>query len=49
MDEESWVVADPLPDDVFTPEPESLWSTVLRRQGREFSMLALMPDDPSLN
>jgi putative transcriptional regulator len=45
----SWIVEPALPDDVFTLEPEQLWSDVLRRKGGPFGVLALMPPDPSLN
>src|SRR6266545_1581655 len=38
-----------LEDDVFNPDPERLWSEVLRRKGREYDLLRLMPPDPSLN
>jgi putative transcriptional regulator len=38
-----------LPDDVFTPEPERLWSDVLERKGGEYALVARMPLDPSLN
>jgi putative transcriptional regulator len=34
---------------VFTSNPYDLWSVVLRRKGGPFSVLALMPPDPSLN
>ena len=37
------------PDDVFHPEPGRLWADVLRRKGRDFDMLRLMPDDPAMN
>jgi putative transcriptional regulator len=47
--EDAWLVEDVLPEDVFTDEPARLWSTVLRRMGSDYAMLALMPDDPSLN
>jgi len=49
LEEEAWLLEEPLPGDVFTDDPERLWSTVVRRKGRDFAMLALMPDDPSLN
>jgi putative transcriptional regulator len=49
LEEGSWIVEPALVDDVFTDEPESLWSTVLRRKGGPFGMLALMPPDPSQN
>ena len=45
----AWVVEPALPDDVFTTEPERLWSAVLRRKGGHFKVLALMPWDPALN
>lgn len=47
--EESWILEPALPEDVFTDEPEHLWSTVLRRKGGPFAVLALMPPDPSQN
>jgi putative transcriptional regulator len=46
---ESWIVLEAEPDDVFAPEPEELWSDVLRRQGGALAVLATMPPDPSLN
>jgi len=47
--EGSWIVEPAHPDDVFTPDPEGLWSDVLRRKGGPYGVLALMPPDPSLN
>jgi putative transcriptional regulator len=49
LEEGSWIVEPALPDDVFTVEPEELWSEVLRRKGGPYTVLALMPLDPSLN
>lgn len=53
LDEElaegSWIIEPALPEDVFTAEPDELWSDVLRRKGGPFGVLALMPVDPSLN
>jgi len=49
LEEGSWIVEPALPEDVFTPEPEGLWSDVLRRKGGPFGILAMMPPDPSLN
>jgi putative transcriptional regulator len=49
LEEGSWIVEPAQPDDVFTEEPDDLWATVLRRKGGPFSLLALMPYDPSLN
>jgi putative transcriptional regulator len=49
LEEGSWIIEPALPDDVFTTDPEGLWSTVLRRKGGPFSVLATMPPDPSQN
>jgi putative transcriptional regulator len=49
LEEGSWIVEPALPEDVFTAEPDTLWSDVLRRKGGPFGVLALMPPDPSLN
>ena len=47
--EESWIIGEALSDDVFTDDPDGLWSAVLRRKGGPFAVLALMPPDPSAN
>lgn len=47
--EESWIVEAPQRDELFSADPEHLWSAVLRRMGREFALLSTMPPDPSLN
>lgn len=49
LQEGSWIVEPAAADDVFTSDPEELWSEVLRRKGGPFGVLALMPPDPSLN
>jgi len=49
LEEGSWIVEPALTEDVFTPDPDALWSDVLRRKGGPFRVLALMPPDPSLN
>jgi len=49
LEEGSWIVEPALAEDVFTADPEELWSDVLRRKGGPFGVLALMPPDPSLN
>jgi putative transcriptional regulator len=49
LDEGSWIVEPAVPDDVFTNEPDELWSDVLRRKGGPFGVLSLMPPEPSLN
>ena len=49
LDEGSWIIEPALAEDVFTDEPEALWSSVLRRKGGPFRVLAAMPPDPSQN
>ena len=49
LDEDSWVTVPALPGDVFHEEPIRLWDDVLRRLGRGYDMLRLMPRDPSMN
>jgi putative transcriptional regulator len=49
LEEESWLVLPAEPDDLFSDDPEGLWSSVLRRQGGPYALLSLMPPDPSLN
>ncbi len=49
LEEESWLVLPPEPDDLFSSDPDGLWSAVLRRQGGPYALLSLMPPDPSLN
>ena len=48
LDEPSWIVGDPIAEDVFG-EGGDLWATVLRRMGGAFAFVATMPEDPSLN
>jgi putative transcriptional regulator len=47
--EESWIVEPPRREEIFTDDPETLWSAVLRRKGSQFALLATMPPDPSMN
>jgi putative transcriptional regulator len=47
--EGSWIVEPAIPEDVFTEDPDGLWSAVLRRKGGPFSVLASMPPDPNRN
>jgi putative transcriptional regulator len=47
--EGSWIVEPAIPEDVFTDDPDGLWSAVLRRKGGPFSVLASMPPDPNRN
>jgi putative transcriptional regulator len=47
--EEAWIVEAPLREEIFCEEPDALWSSVLRRMGSRYALLATMPPDPSLN
>ena len=49
IEREDWILEPAVDDDVFTDEPDALWSTVLERKGGSFTLLARMPLDPSLN
>ncbi len=49
MEEGSWIAEPAVAADVFTEEPDSLWSGVLRRKGPRYRLLASMPFDPSMN
>jgi putative transcriptional regulator len=49
ISEEAWIDAPGTADDVFTDDPERLWSRVLDRKGGSWRIIARMPEDPSLN
>jgi putative transcriptional regulator len=49
LEEPAWIVATAVPDDVFAPDPEELWRTVLHRKGGKYALIATMPYDPRLN
>jgi putative transcriptional regulator len=49
LEEDSWITEPAQRGDVFTATSDSLWSDVLRRKGSDYTLLATMPMDPSLN
>jgi putative transcriptional regulator len=49
LEESSWIVEDADGYDLFPPPESDLWATVLRSKGGVYRVVALMPDDPSLN
>jgi putative transcriptional regulator len=49
IDDGDWIEDMALPEDVFTDEPEELWSNVLTRKGGSYALIARMPIDPSVN
>jgi len=49
LDEGSWIVVAAQRDDVFTEDPDELWTLVLERKGGPYAVLARVPEDPSVN
>jgi putative transcriptional regulator len=49
FEREDWIVEPAGTDDIFTDDPEGLWSALLRRKGGQYELVARMPHDPSLN
>jgi putative transcriptional regulator len=49
LEEEAWFVAPLEREDVFTEDPDELWSRALIRKGGAYALVARMPEDPSLN
>jgi putative transcriptional regulator len=49
LDRDDWILDSVHADDVFTPDPDHLWSAVLDRKGGDYRLLARYPDDPSMN
>jgi len=49
VEQGDWIAHSALPDDVFTAEPDELWSAVLTRKGGSYALIARMPPDPSVN
>jgi putative transcriptional regulator len=46
---EDWITAPAGADDIFTDDPDGLWSNLLRRKGGQYELVARMPLDPSSN
>ena len=49
LDRDDWIIEPAAPEDIFTDDPDGLWSAVLRRKGGRYELVARMPLDPSLN
>jgi putative transcriptional regulator len=49
MDVDTWIIDPARVEDVFTDQPDLLWSKVLRRKGPEYQQMSRMPYDPSMN
>jgi putative transcriptional regulator len=49
IEEGSWYVVPLEPGDLFAPDPEGLWTRVLRRQPGELAWVSTRPLDPTMN
>ena len=49
LERDDWIIEPADREDIFTDDPEGLWSDVLRRKGGSYALVARMPLDPSLN
>jgi putative transcriptional regulator len=49
LERDDWIIEPAEADDIFTNDPEHLWSDLLRRKGGQYELVARMPLDPSLN
>jgi putative transcriptional regulator len=49
VEEGSWLVVDAEDADLISPQPETLWREVLRRQDSDVRFWTTFPDDPSAN
>jgi putative transcriptional regulator len=49
LDQGDWIAHPARPEDVFTEDPDELWSRVLARKGGAYVLMARMPLDPSVN
>jgi len=49
LERDDWIIESADLDDIFTEDPEDLWSAILRRKGGQYELVARMPLDPSLN
>lgn len=49
MEEDAWILEPAREEDVFTDEPDQLWSRVLERKGPPYRRLSRIPFDPSTN
>jgi putative AlgH/UPF0301 family transcriptional regulator len=49
MASSAWFAELAKPQDVFAPHDEDLWRSAVRRKGKAFETLSMMPFDPTLN
>lgn len=46
---EDWILEPAVPEDVFAGDHDGLWSRTLQRKGGVYTLVARMPEDPSVN
>jgi len=49
LEADSWILEDPVENDLFTDSPHRLWHDILRRKGPPYDTMAKIPFDPSMN
>ncbi len=49
LEEGAWLVVDALDADLMSPQPETLWREVLRRQDNDVRFWTTFPEDPRAN
>ena len=49
LERDDWIIEPAELGDIFTEDPDGLWSAVLQRKGGRYALVARMPIDPSLN
>jgi len=49
LERDDWIIEPAELGDIFTEDPDGLWSAVLQRKGGGYALAARMPLDPSLN
>ena len=49
IEEGAWYVVGSESSDAFTASPQTLWRSVLRRQGGDLALVSTFPEDPALN
>jgi putative transcriptional regulator len=45
----SWIVTSTTTENIFSDEPDKLWTEILRKMGKKFAILASFPENPSVN
>ena len=49
IEQDGWILARSEESIIFPDDPQSLWTSILRKMGGEYALLANFPDDPRLN